>query len=333
MQLCLGFSSEQGTQWRVRIMKQLRIGHLSTAYHTAFIIMGSERISRKMNVGVNWRLFPTGPEMIKAFARKELDIGYIGLPPAMIGIDKGLEIKCVAGGHVEGTVFTATKNFKTLGEMGTTDKVLKQFEGRRIGTTTRGSIHDVIIRRLLDLAGLQEKVSVRNFEWADFILEAMEQKEVDGGCGTPPLAVLASKYLSGRIILPPSTMWPHSPSYGIVATRETIRDSSSTLEGFLRLHEEACNLARENPQEAAKAASKAIGIVDKGFLLDVLKVSPKYCASLPEEYVESSLAFVPVLRGMGYISKPLTKADIFQTDIIDRVHKEKPHYDDPGKLA
>jgi NitT/TauT family transport system substrate-binding protein len=294
--------------------------------------MGGEWIENKINIEANWRLFPTGPEMIKAFTRKELDIGYIGLPPAMIGIDKGLEIKCVAGGHVEGTVFTATKDFRSLDELGTIDRVLAQFEGRTIGTTTRGSIHDVIIRRLIDQAGLQHKVNVRNFEWADFILEAIEQKEVDGGCGTPPLAVLAAKFLGGRIVLPPNVMWPHSPSYGIIATREATLDSTDLLEGFLRLHEKACNLAREKPQEAAKMASKAIGILDKDFLLDVLRVSPKYCASLPTEYVESSLAFVPVLRRMGYISKPLAKPDVFQTDIIEKIHKEKPHYDDPGRL-
>jgi len=314
-------------------MKRLAIGHLSTAYHTAFILMGGDWVEKKMGVEANWRLFPTGPEMIKAFGRRELDIGYIGLPPAMIGIDKGLQIKCVAGGHVEGTVFTATKNYRTLGEVGTTDKVLSQFRGRTIGTTTRGSIHDVIIRRLIDQAGLQENVNVRNFEWADFILEAMELKEVVGGCGTPPLAVLAAKYLSGRIVLPPNAMWSNSPSYGIAATLETIKDSADLLEAFLKLHEEACNLAREKPQEAAEMATKAIGILDKNFLLDVLKVSPKYCASLPSEYVDSALSFVPVLQGMGYITKPLSKKDVFWTKIIDRIHKEKPHYGNPGKLA
>jgi NitT/TauT family transport system substrate-binding protein len=270
--------------------------------------------------------------MIKAFTRKELDIGYIGLPPAMIGIDKGLQIKCVAGGHVEGTVFTATKDFLPLDKLGTIDRVLAQFKGRTIGTTTRGSIHDVIIRRLIEQAHLQQEINVRNFEWSDFILEAIEQEEVDGGCGTPPLAVLAARFLGGRIVLPPDVMWSHSPSYGIVATQEIIRDSKNMLEEFIILHEKACNLSREKPQEAANLAVKAIGILDKDFLLDVLRVSPKYCASLPREYIESSLAFVPVLRTMGYISKPLTKPDVFQTDIIERIHKDKPHYDDPGKL-
>jgi NitT/TauT family transport system substrate-binding protein len=40
----------------------------------------------KIGIKTNWRLFPTGPEMVKAFFRGELDLGYMGLPPAMIGI-------------------------------------------------------------------------------------------------------------------------------------------------------------------------------------------------------------------------------------------------------
>ena len=42
----------------------------------------------------------------------ELDIGYIGLPPAIIGIEQGVPIKCVAGGHVEGTILCAKKKIQ-----------------------------------------------------------------------------------------------------------------------------------------------------------------------------------------------------------------------------
>ena len=311
----------------------LRIGHLTTGYHTAFVLMGTKWIEERIGVKTDWQLFPTGPEMVKAFSRGELDLGYIGLPPAMIGIDKGLEIKCVAGGHIEGTVLIAKKSFQTLKELGTINDVLIQFKGKVIGTPSRGSIHDVIIRRLIDEAGLHEDVIVKNFEWADFILEAIEDNVVDGGCGTPSLAVLASRFLNAKIVLPPSVMWPYNPSYGIVATVEIIKDSSDVLESFLRLHEEACNFIRKKPHEAAEIAAKAIGIVDKDFLLEVYRVSPKYCASLPKEYVESTLAFVPVLQKMGYISKPLGKVDVFQTDIIERIHREKPHYSDPCMLG
>lgn len=311
----------------------LRIGHLTTVYHTAFVLMGTEWIRERIGINADWRLFPTGPDMVKAFFRGELDLGYLGLPPAMIGIGKGLEIRCVAGGHVEGTVLVAKENFQTLSELGTLKKVLSQFKGKAIGTPSKGSIHDVIIRWLINKAKLQKNVIVKNFEWADFILEAMEDDVVDCGCGTPSLAVLAFRFLNAKLVLPPSVVWPHNPSYGIVATVEMIEKYPKVLESVLRLHEEACNLIRRKPHEAAEAAAKAIGIVDRDFVIEVFRVSPKYCASLSDEYVKSTLAFVPVLQKMGYISKPLGKTDIFQTDIIKRIHKEKPHYDDPCMLG
>ena len=92
----------------------LRIGHLSTMYHTNFILMGDSSFREDLNANVKWTLFGTGPEMVKAFERKELDIGYMGLPPAIIGIDRGVPIRCVAGGHIEGTIIIAKKEFKNL---------------------------------------------------------------------------------------------------------------------------------------------------------------------------------------------------------------------------
>jgi NitT/TauT family transport system substrate-binding protein len=313
-------------------MVPIRIGHLSTAYHTSFVLMGAELLGGKARIEAIWRLFPTGPEMIKAFQRRELDMGYVGLPPAMIGIEKGVKIRCIAGGHVEGTILIAGKQFKNLSEKGDIRRTLLQFKGRTVGTPARGSIHDVIIRHLIEEAGLQEDMAVKNFEWADFILEAMEERVVDAGCGTPPLAVLGSRFLNAKIVLPAHDMWAYSPSYGIVATQDMIRGSPEKLESFLKLHEDACNLIRLKPHEAARMAAHAIGIVKKDFLLDVFKISPKYCASVPREFVESTLAFIPVLQKMGYIANPLKRTDIFDTKLVERIHKVKPHYDDPGNL-
>lgn len=314
-------------------MAKIRIGHLSTSYHTAFILMGTDWIEKRMSVEAEWRLFPTGPAMIKAFDKGDLDIGYIGLPPAMIGIARGLAIKCVAGGHMEGTVFTAKKDFKTVNEIGSAKETLKQFKGKIIGTPSKGSIHDVIIRNFLEKFELQNDVAVKNFAWADQILEAMEDNEVEGGVGTPPLAVLASRLLNAKVILPPNAMWPHNPSYGIVATTAMIKSSSSLVEDFIRLHEEACNLIRRQPKEAAEIAANSLGMIDRDFIFEVYKISPKYCASLSEEYMDSSLAFVPFLQKTGYISNVLNAGDVFHTDFVERIHREKPHYGDPERLV
>jgi NitT/TauT family transport system substrate-binding protein len=313
-------------------MTIIRIGHLSTAYHTAFVLMGGHWVEDKMKVKAEWTLFPTGPAMVQAFKKGDLDIGYIGLPPAMIGIEQGLKVQCVGGGHVEGTVVIGRAGYRTLQDIGSIEATLQQFKGKKIGTPSQGSIHDVIIRKLVADAGLADTVIIENFAWADFILEAMEDEEVAGGCGTPPLAVLAAKYLDAPIILPPNAIWSYNPSYGIIATTSMITEYPNLVQGFLEIHEKACNLMRENPSKAASLAVREIGIVDDAFLQQVFRVSPKYCASLPPEYIKSALAFNPVLQEMGYIKRALTEAEVFETGLIEKVHTSPHHYNNPGKL-
>ena len=67
--------------------------------------------------------------MMEGFKSENIDMGYIGLPPVMIGIENGLKIKCIGGGHVEGTVMVAPKSYKSFEELRSLRSVLKQFEG------------------------------------------------------------------------------------------------------------------------------------------------------------------------------------------------------------
>jgi NitT/TauT family transport system substrate-binding protein len=302
--------------------EDLFIGYLSTLYQTSNILRGSGQLE-EMGINASWKLFPNGPAMMEAFEREELDLGYIGLPPAMIGIARGLKIRCVAGGHVEGTVLIGSESCQVKE---TANDALAQFKGKTIGTPRRGSIHDVIIRKLINDCGLSNSIKIKNFDWADFILDAMMDGEVEGACGTPPLAVLAARQ-GAKIILPPEKTWPFNPSYGIIATQRLIRESPSLLEDFLKLHEDACNLLREHPQKAARRVAGAIKIIDEDFAREVFRVSPKYCAALPDEYIDSALSFLPALLEMGYLAQDLTKEEVFYTCAIEKVHKERQHYE------
>ena len=97
------------------MIEEVRIGYLTTLYHTSNILRGSGQL-KELGIKPSWKLFPNGPAMLEAFEREEIDLGYMGLPPAMIGIARGLKIKCVAGGHVEGTVLIGGQSFQVKGE-------------------------------------------------------------------------------------------------------------------------------------------------------------------------------------------------------------------------
>ena len=299
----------------------MRIGYLSTIYHTSFILK-SGKIGYKNSNDSEWKLFPTGPAIMNAFKNKEIDLGYVGLPPVMIGLQNGMKLKCVAGGHIEGTVMIAKEKYNSYDDVGDVKSVLKQFEGKVIGTPTRGSIHDVIIRNLFE----NSDVSIKNYQWADFIPDAISENEIAAGVGTPSLATVADMQLETKIIVPPNKLWPYNPSYGIVVQEDMIKEDEEFILSFITAHEEACNMIRNQPEQAAEIAAEEMGVVDKEFVLKTYSISPRYCAKIPQEYIKSTMDFLPVLKKLGYLKQNLEPEDIFELKFINQVHKEPAHY-------
>lgn len=305
---------------------KLRIGHLSTFYHTAILLMADEKLQRDLGGDVEWRLFGTGPSIVDAIEKGEIDIAYVGLPPALIGIDRGVEMKCVAGGHMEGTVICGKKRYKGFPEIEDLGEILAQFRGGKIGVPGKGSIHDVILADSLFRYNLKRDIEVVNFPWADQVTEAVVHDEVSAAFGTPALAAALKYYAGGRVLYPPSMLWPNNPSYGILADCRFLRDSGDLVEGFLVRHERAALDLRNDPGKAARTISRFVGFVDEALVLDALKISPRYCAKLTPEYISSTMAFAGVMKSMGYLGRDIPAEEIFETSFIDKVHPEKDHY-------
>ncbi|MGZ4904069.1 MAG: ABC transporter substrate-binding protein [Halobacteriota archaeon] len=302
----------------------LRFGYLPTLYHTSFILKAETSLER-YDIEAQWTLFPSGPDVVGALRRAQIDIGYTGLPPAIIGIDRGAPIECIAGGHIEGTVMVAGGDIAPLEQCATMDTFLTQFIGSAIGCPPRGSTHDIIIRELLSTYGI-EGATVRNYPWADFLPDALVEHEVAAAVGTPALAVAAARYYNARMVVEPSKLWPYNPSYGIVATEE-VCGNRELVRTFLTIHETACELIRKNPRTCARIVAQSVRVVDSEFIEEAYRISPKYCASVPPEYVRSTMQFVSALRTLGYISRCVEKDDIFNLSLINEVHQAPPHYE------
>ena len=146
-----------------------------------------------------------------------------------------------------------------------------------------------------------------------------------GAVGTPPLGVMCCKWYGMKTILPPESLWPFNPSYGIAAHTRMLEEEN-LLSDFLVLHENACNMLRLDPGHAAAAIAEPLKVVDRDFVEDVLAVSPRYCASLPQEYIESTMKFVPVLQEMGHLQDALSTDQVFNLSFIEKTHPDLPHY-------
>jgi len=289
--------------------------------------MGEKGLEKDFNKELRWKLFGTGPAMIKAFQNKKLDIGYMGLPPAIIGIDKEVSIKCVAGGHVEGTIMIANKGYKTMASLDNDiSEVFSQFKGHAIGVPSKGSIHDVILNFYLKKYGLINEIEVKHYKQAEFIAIDMKKGILEGGVGTPALAVFSSTIFDSHLIIPPECLWKDNPSYGIFFHEDIIENEPEIVMKFLHHNKEASLILRESPSKAANIISKTFEILTEKYVSDVLKISPKYCIALSDGYIKSTMEFVRTLKDLGYIKKALKIKDIFDLAFVKKVHPEPEHY-------
>ncbi len=290
--------------------------------------MAKQDITKSLKADLEWRLFGTGPAIVNAFEKEEIDLAYLGLPPSIIGIDRGIKIKCIAGGHIEGTVIIGSKQHKGFPELKELGDILKQFAGLKIGVPGKGSIHDVILTDCLQKYALEKEIEVINFQWSDKITEALSRGEVSAAFGTPALAVACKRYANGSILYPPSSLWPNNPSYGILVSSTFLNKEHKIIEKFLIMHEEATSFIRNKTNDAAKIISDYVGFIDREFVMDTLQVSPKYCAKITNAYIASTMKFVETLKKFGYIKREISSDEIFDTSLIERIHLSKDHYED-----
>ncbi len=312
---------------------KIRIGHLSTFYHTAVLLMAQQTADERLGAEVEWKLMGTGPAIMAAFRRGDLDMAYIGLPPAIIGISQDIKVVCVAGGHVEGTVLAGKPQWKAFPEAADLSTVLGQFRGHKIGVPGKGSIHDVILKNCIEQQGLKREIEIVNFPWADLVTEAVAKNEVAAAMGTPALAIAINRFTGGKVLYPSSKLWPNNPSYGIVTDNGFLERERERVEKFLFLHEEATAFIRKEPAKAARVIADFVSIVEEDFVLDTFMISPKYCAKLTEGYIAATMKFIPVLKQLGYLQKEVPQERIFSCDLIDRIHPGPDHYGDGINIA
>jgi len=306
----------------------LRIGHLSTAYHTNFILMKEKKFSKNLKREIEWNLFGTGPEIIDNFRKNLLDLAYIGIPPALIGIDQGVKISCIAGGHIEGTLLIAKKKkYKDyLNLDGNIEKALIQFEEQVIGVPRRGSIHDVLINYLVRKFNLEDHIEIKNYNQPELIALDIKNNRISAGVGTPSLAVFASTLFASQIIIPPEKCFSYNPSYGIIVSTKLANQNPTLINRFLRYHKKAAILLRNRPKKAARKISKSNEFLNKKYIQKIISISPKYCIALSEGYVNSTKQFINIMYRQNYISKKLNIGDIFNFKFIQKIHPEKEHY-------
>ena len=261
------------------------------------------------------REFPTGAPEMSAMVAGEIDIAYVGAAPFVAAVaNSDLDAKIIAGTQTQGSDLVLRPEVPYSSP--------EDLRGLTIATFPPGTIQDTLLRDWLKQNGLQPDVDVtiQGMGPGDAIT-AISAGRVDGVFLPHPSPTIIADAGNGRTVVQSGAMFPNHACCVLVASGDLIRNHPDVVDQIVRTHIKATEYNKEHPDEAAEIFAAKIG-QDVDVIKQSLSEWDGTWISDPHVIEDSVVSYSQVQYELGYIEKPLTAEDLFDTSFYDRVSSE-----------
>ena len=228
--------------------------------------------------------YATGMALASALARKDVQVAYLCLVPAINAYaNAGVAIKIVAGTHRHGYALVVNPNVVSRIEDLARDEV-------RVGCVRQGGAVDVLMNKTADRYGLdRRKLSgkVRRMSPPQ-LLVALASGHLD--CVFLPEQWASMAEDNGfRMLLTAQDVWPGLQGSVLVVKQELLVDDPELVRALVEVNEQATQWINAHPQQAADTLARVLSITSS-------ELMPAADATL-----DSKLAITPatMLRSMN----------------------------------
>lgn len=258
------------------------------------------------------REFPTGAPEMTAMIAGEIDVAYVGAAPFVVAVaNSGLDAKIIAGTQTQGSDLVLRPEIPYESP--------EDLRGLKIATFPPGTIQDTLLRDWLGKNGLDPETDVEIVGMGPGdAVTAITADQVDGVFLPHPSPAVIETAGAGRTVVQSGEMFPNHACCVLVASGDLIRNHPDVVEQIVKTHIRATEYNLANPDEAAQIFSQKIGQD-----IEVVKTSLNEWdgswISDPNIIIDSVVGYSQVQYELGYISKPLTRDDLFDTSFYDRI--------------
>ncbi len=239
---------------------KVRFGWQPTLNGARYFIAHDEGIFAKNGIEVEQIKFLAGPPFFSAFVSGSIDVGFMGTPPASVGIAQGVPMKIFAvENHAYGSealVVTPQSGIKTL----------KDLRGKRIAAQ-RGTSGEYALLSALKTVGM----TLKDIEYLTLdvtaLLPAFTKGDIDGGWYWEPwqgeMREAGGRQIAtdGDIGVAGCIVW--------VARPEWLAQNGDAVHAILRSLDEARATLMNNPKQAASYLHNDTGVSEQ-LALEVL---------------------------------------------------------------
>lgn len=280
----------------------VRIGYLANDQHSAALaIANAKGMFEAEGIKVELQQFNVGADIVIAMAAGQIDVGYVGIAPATMAIDKGMPLKIVAAVNEEGSGVIISKN--------STINSLTDFEGHTLVIPSKGSMQDILLNYLLQENNINpESIDIREMQ-TTLMPEALQSGKIGGYIVWEPYVTKADSGGYGKTFLYSDEIWKNHPCCVIIASDNFRQNNPDKLRKILKIHQNATDYIYHNREDTCLMLSKQFKIsvnTEKNVLNHI-----KFVAAPDGDFINNSLKIGSIQRQLGYVEHNLTQNKIF----------------------
>ena len=278
----------------------VKIGYLPTDHDAALFVANSTGMFKDAGMDVELYEYNNGGDMMSAMASGDLDVGYVGVPPVIHSMSKGVPVKIVAGAQNEGSgLVSHSSSVKSISDL----------KGKTVATPGEASIQSVLLKYDLNKNGLNisdiESPSMKVSSMND----ALKTGSIDGMVTYEPYATISKEINNQTLVENSSDILPDHPCCVVVMSEKFLSGNSTKVNKILDIHKNATEKIMENPEGMVQYLPSHIvpnAEIEKESLTNI-----RWVSDLNDNYKQNVYNFLNIERDLGIINRTLPQDKLF----------------------
>ncbi len=292
--ICIVTATSIGFYYFVLTKFTVRVGYLLDSVHqSSYFVSKAKDLWLKAGVAVAGFGFISGPHEMDAFWKGELDVGFVGVGPAVTAISNGAPVRIIASVDSDGSALVVRKDLYEKGL-----KTINGLHGKVIAFFCIVQATK-LLEVLQDNGVAKENVTLQSMS-PDLMVSAMGSKKIDAFMVWEPYPSVAVIAGIGVVLKESSEiMWLGHPCCCLVASVNMIKNHPDVVRKMLEIDGDATKFVNDNPPEAADIVAEQLN-----FPSNVVEASYARTRFVTETNVEGTIRFEEILYRQAITRKP-----------------------------
>ncbi|MDD1775095.1 MAG: ABC transporter substrate-binding protein [Methanobacterium sp.] len=286
--------------------QDITVAYLSSDHEAAFMVAQAQDTYKKAGLNVKSVQMSTGSDIVSAAASGDIDVGYVGIAPALQGISNGVPIKIVGAVNLDGSgiVVGEDSNITSIPDL----------KGKKVASPGVSSIQQVLLLYELQKYNMTAKdldiLSVNIF----IIPNTLAAHKVDAYIAYEPYVSLSPYRSIGKVLMYSNDIIPGHPCCVIIARQDYINQNPQELQKFLDIHKNTTEYINSHRNETAYLISKEM--TTNPSLEEIALTHVVFVSQLDNEFQAKVMDFIKIEQELGFLKKNLTPEQIFDTRFL-----------------